>query len=165
MLEHYFKYPGVLRRLRRGGLGNDLDRIAAYLFDNSYQQASAKVYLSRSGRFSDFVLGSDPGRQISQSVIDSFVAEHTTKASRVGARTAVALTRRIVPERFERRPEVHDPHALLLGSYSDYLREVRGLEAKTREGQLLAARRMLGWWDGGMVGWWDGGMVGSSSRR
>jgi integrase/recombinase XerD len=147
MLEHYFKYPGVLRRLRGGGLGNDLDRIAAYLFDNSYQRASAKVYLSRLGRFSKFVLRSDPGRPISQSLIDSFVAEHTTKASRIGARTAVALTRRIVPERFELRPEVHDPHAILLGSYSDYLHEVRGLEAKTREGQLLAARRMLGWWD------------------
>lgn len=90
MLEHYFKYPRVLRRLKRGGLGNDLDRIAAYLFDNGYQQASAKVYLSRLGRFSKFVFGSNQGRPISQSVIDSFVTEHTTEASRFAARTAVA---------------------------------------------------------------------------
>jgi integrase/recombinase XerD len=147
MLEHYFKYPRVLRRLRGGGLGDELDRIAAYLFDNGYRRASAKIYLSRLARFSGFVSRAARGRPIPQSVIDSFVALRPTEASRVAAQTAVALARRIVPQRFEPRCEEPDPHALLLESYSDYLREVRGLEAKTREGQLLVARRMLGWWD------------------
>lgn len=147
MLEHYFKYPRVLRRLRGGGLGDELDRIAAYLFDNGYRRASAKIYLSRLGRFSGFVSRAARGRPISQSVIDTFVAECTTEAARTAARTAVALARRIVPERFESRCDVHDPHASLLESYSDYLREVSGLEARTREGQRLVARRMLGWWD------------------
>jgi hypothetical protein len=32
MLELHYKYPGVLRRLRGGGLGGELDRIGAYLF-------------------------------------------------------------------------------------------------------------------------------------
>jgi integrase/recombinase XerD len=29
MLELYYKYPQVLRRLRSGGLGDEMDRIAA----------------------------------------------------------------------------------------------------------------------------------------
>lgn len=147
MLEHYFKYPRVLRRLRGGGLGDELDRIATYLFENGYRRASAKIYLSRLGRFSGFVSRAARGKSITQAVIDSFVDERRTEAARIAARTAIGLARRIVPERFEpRRPEP-DPHQSLLTSYSDYLLEVRGLEAKTREGQMLVARRLLAWWD------------------
>lgn len=147
MLDHYFKYSKVLRRLRAGGIGGDLDRIAAYLFDNGYQRESAKVYLGRLGRFSGFVSGIARGKRISQSVIDTFVAEHTTEVSRVAVRTAIALARRVAPERFESRCKNRDPHALLLESYSEYLRDVRGLEARTRDGQLLVASRVLAWWD------------------
>jgi len=147
MLDHYFKYPKVLRRLRAGGIGEDLDCIAAYLFDNGYQHAAAKTYLGRLGRFSEFVSGMARGRRICQSVIDTFVAERTTEVSRVATRTAIALARRIVPERFAPRGEAHNPHAPLLESYSDYTRNVRGLEARTREGQLLVAGRVLVWWD------------------
>jgi integrase/recombinase XerD len=116
MLERYFKYPRVLRRLRGGGLGDELDRIAAYLFDNGYRRASAKIYLSRLGRFSGFVSRAARGRPIPQSVIDSFVAERPTEVSRVAGQTAVALARRIVPQRFEPRWEEPDPHTLLLAS-------------------------------------------------
>jgi hypothetical protein len=31
MLELYYRYPRVLRRLRTGVLGDEMDRIAAYL--------------------------------------------------------------------------------------------------------------------------------------
>ena len=37
MLELYYKYPGVLRRLRDGGLGGEMDRIAAYLWEKRLQ--------------------------------------------------------------------------------------------------------------------------------
>ena len=47
MLELYYKYPRVLRRLRSGGLGGEMDRIAAYLFKHGYKRGSAKVYLRR----------------------------------------------------------------------------------------------------------------------
>ena len=40
---------------------------------------------------------------------------------------------------------VDDPGAPLLASFSDYLRRVRGLEPKSREGVLLGARRFLDW--------------------
>lgn len=147
MLEHYFRYPRVLCRLRGGGLGGELDHISAYLFENGYRRASAKVYLSRLGRFSGHVSWEAREKPITQAVIDSFVGEHRTEAARVSARTAIGLARRIVPERFQLRGPVVEPHQTLLARYSDYLLEVCGLEAKTREGQMLVARRLLAWWD------------------
>ena len=33
MLDFYFTYPKVLRRLRDGVLGNEMDRIAAHFFE------------------------------------------------------------------------------------------------------------------------------------
>ena len=44
MLEFYFKYRGVLRRLRDGALGNEMDRIAAHFSDLGYFQHSFAVY-------------------------------------------------------------------------------------------------------------------------
>jgi integrase/recombinase XerD len=147
MLEHYFRYPKVLRRLRGGGLGDELDGIAAYLFANGYRRGSAKIYLGRLARFSHFVTSAARGRPITQAEIDSFVGQHTTEPSRITARTAIALARRVAPERFEAPPPAPDPHARLLAAYGDYLQSVRGLAEKTREGQILVARRLLGWWD------------------
>jgi integrase/recombinase XerD len=47
MLDQYFKYPGVLRRLRNGALGGEMDRIAAHLSAIGYKRASAKIYISQ----------------------------------------------------------------------------------------------------------------------
>jgi hypothetical protein len=44
MLELYFKYPRVLRRLRDGELGDEMDRIAGYLSEAGYKRESAKIY-------------------------------------------------------------------------------------------------------------------------
>ena len=88
MLERYFKYPRVLHRLRGGGLGDELDCIATYLFENGYQRTSAKIYLGRLGRFGGVVSRAKP---ITQALIDGFVAGCPTKTSRVAARTAIAL--------------------------------------------------------------------------
>ena len=54
MLELFFKYPKVVSRLRGGGLGGEMDRIAAYLAEFDYKRASAKIYLGRLGRFQRF---------------------------------------------------------------------------------------------------------------
>ena len=148
MLEHYFRYPRVLRRLRGGGLGDELDRIAAYLFENGYRRAVGEDLSQRLGRFSGFVSRAARGK-LDQPGGDRRLCRGAcqTEASRIAARTAIALARRIVPQRFEVRRREPDPHEPLLTSYSDYLREVRGLEVKTREGQVLLARRLLAWWD------------------
>jgi integrase/recombinase XerD len=147
MLEHYFKYPKVLRRLRGGDLGNELDRIAAYLFDNGYQRGSAKIYLSRLARFSGFLSRTAREKPITQAVIDDFLGGYETDVSRISARTAIALARRVVSDRFDPPRLAAEPHAPLLTTYGDYLHDVRGLAEKTREGQLLVARRALAWWD------------------
>jgi integrase/recombinase XerD len=147
MLELYYRYPGVLRRLRGGGLGGELDRIAAHLFEHGYKRGSARVYLSRLGRFSDHVSRAAPATLIDQVVIDGFVAEYPTETPRISARTAIELARRVVPERFSIPSAEPDPHGPLLDTYLDHLRRVRGLEPKTCEGLLLAARRVLAWHD------------------
>ncbi|MGY4230337.1 hypothetical protein ACVMIH_007698 [Bradyrhizobium sp. USDA 4503] len=40
MLEFYFSYRGVLKRLRDGALGAEMDRIAGHFFSLGYKQAS-----------------------------------------------------------------------------------------------------------------------------
>jgi len=147
MLELYYRYPRVLRRLRTGVLGDEMDRIAAYLFDNGYTRGSAKIYLSRLGRFSGHLPGITPATLIDQAAIDEFVAEYPTETPRICARTALELARRVAPERFSIPSAEPDPHGPLLETYLDHLRRVRGLELKTCEGLLLTARRILAWCD------------------
>ena len=77
MLELLYRYPRVLRRLRSGGLGDEIDRIAAYLFKHGYKRGSAKVYLSRLGKFSDHVSRVTPATLIDQVAIDGFSQEFT----------------------------------------------------------------------------------------
>jgi site-specific recombinase XerD len=144
MLELYYKYPRVLRRLRDGGLGEEMDRIAAYLFEHGYKRGSAKVYLSRLGRFSGHVTRV---ALIDAVVIDRFVNEYPTETPRISARTAIELARRVAPERFTIPSADPDPRGPLLDAYLNHLRRVRGLEPKTCEGLLLAARRVLAWHD------------------
>jgi site-specific recombinase XerD len=147
MLELYFKYPRVLRRLRDGELGGEMDRIAGYLWENSYKRGSAKVYLRRLGRFSDHLSHVACNTPIGQAVVDAFVDAYPTKAPRQAARTAIELARRVVPERFIIPCVEPDPHQPFLDAYLNHLRQVRGIAPKTCEELLLAARRILGWYD------------------
>ena len=147
MLDVYYKYPRVLRRLRSGGLGDEMDRVAAYLLENGYQRGSAKVYLGRLAKFSGYVSRVTRATPIDQVLIDEFVSAYPTIASRISARTAIELMRRIVPERFSVACAKPDPHGPLLEAYLNHLRCVRGLESKTCEGLLLVARRILIWYE------------------
>ena len=80
-----------------------MDRIAAYLAEFDYKRASAKV--SQSARdFSDFVSRAHRTMPIDQAVIDRFVSDYPTEASRIAARTVIELARRVVPERFSSPP-------------------------------------------------------------
>ncbi|MER8912109.1 site-specific integrase [Mesorhizobium sp. M0854] len=147
MLEFYFSYRGVLKRLRSGALGGEMDRIAKHFFTLGYKRASAKIYLSRIARFSQFAGPRSGPMPIRQDVIDSYLCTFTTDTPRIGAGSALGHARRVAPERFiVSVPSVEDdPVAPLLASFSDYLRRVRGLEPKTREGVLLGGRRFLDW--------------------
>ncbi len=150
MLDRYFKYSGVLRRLRSGALGNEMDRIAAHLFDIGYKPASAKRYLSNLGRFSEFVRRAVGTAMIDQAIIDRYMLSVPAAAPRITAGTAIEHARRVAPERFSTSSchATPDPDAPLLADYLDHLRRVRGLEPKTCEGLLTCARRILKWTHG-----------------
>ena len=84
---------------------------------------------------------------IGQDVVDSYLRRFSTDSPRIGAVSALGHARRVAPGRFIASVPsvVDDPGAPLLASFSDYLRRVRGLEPKSREGVLLGARRFLDW--------------------
>ncbi|MQW35431.1 site-specific integrase [Sinorhizobium meliloti] len=147
MLEFYFSYGGVLKRLRSGALGGEMDRLAEHFFRLGYKRASAKIYLSRIARFSRFAGTRCGPMPIHQDVVDSYLRTFPTDTPRIGAMSALGHARRVAPERFiiSVPSEEDDPDAPVLASFSDYLRRVRGLEPKSREGVLLGGRRFLDW--------------------
>lgn len=87
MLELYFKYPRVLRRLRSGALGGEMDRIAAHFAETGYMRASAKIYIAQIGRFSAFAARNAQLPAIDQTTIDRFLHSLRTVAARIAART------------------------------------------------------------------------------
>jgi hypothetical protein len=119
MLDLYFKYRGVLRRLRGGALGEEMDRIAAHFSEIGYKPASAKLYISRLARFSDFVNRNSRTAKIDQTIIDRFVQSLPTASPRIAARTAIEHARRVprrrratCPRRRCRRPQAAPRNSL-----------------------------------------------------
>lgn len=74
------------------------------------------------------------------------ILEMVLLPSRTAAQTVIELARKVAPGCFSIPRAALDPHQTLLEAYRDYLRGVRGLEPKTCEGLLLAARRVLTWY-------------------
>lgn len=146
MLELYFKYPKVLRCLRSGARGEEMDRVAAHFFELGYKRGSAKIYISRLARFSAFAAHHAGAATIDQDLIDRFVQSLPTATPRIAARTVITCARRLAPHRFSKPDRQPDPDGSLLAAYLDHPRQVRGLEPKTCEGLLLAARRLLAWY-------------------
>jgi site-specific recombinase XerD len=147
MLEFYFSYRGVLKRLRSGALGAEMDRIAADLHSRGYKPASAKLYLSRITRFSHFAAERCGSKPISATIVDRYLRALGAGSPRIAAVTAIQHARRVAPNRFVPVPAsvVDDPDATLLNSFSEHLSKVRGLEPKSRDGALLGTRRFLQW--------------------
>ena len=58
---------------------------------------------------------------IDQAVMDEFVDDCPTEASRIAARTVIELARKVVPERFSSLPVEAGPHAPLIAAYLDHL--------------------------------------------
>ena len=148
MLELYFRYPKVLRRLRSGTFGEEMDRIAAHFFELGYKRGSARGYINHLARFSAFAARDVAGATITQDVIDRFMESLATAAPRIATRTAIAHARRLAPCCFSAPPcrTASDPDQVLLAQYLDHLHRVRGVAPKTCEGLLTAARRILAWY-------------------
>ena len=90
MLEFYFSYRGVLKRLRSGALGAEMDRIAGDLHSQGYKPASAKLYLSRIARFSHYAAARCGSEPISAAIVDRYLRAFNTDAPRISAVTAAS---------------------------------------------------------------------------
>ncbi|MEJ8800316.1 hypothetical protein WKR88_28970 [Trinickia caryophylli] len=150
MLEFYYQYPRVLNRLRAGTLGGEMDRIAARLSETGYKPASAKVYLARIAQFDRFLsqVGCKDPRSINSDLVERFLDRCIDRRQRLSSRTAIRHLLQVVSGSSIRRhaePQCLDSE--VLREYGRYLQDVRGLRIKTREGLMLAARRILKWYD------------------
>ena len=95
-----FFVSGVLKRLRGGALGAEMDRIASYFSSLGYKRASAKIYLSRIARFGRFAAEHCRSGPISEGIVDGYLGTFTTDPARIGAVSALQHARRVAPERF-----------------------------------------------------------------
>jgi integrase/recombinase XerD len=149
MLDIYYQYRRVIVRFRSGALGNEIDSIAARLYELGYKYDSAKIFLSRIARFSKYAArrGCTKSKPIEAHVVDQFLRTRVTPGARWTAQSAIAHAKRSFPERFapRRSRPLPDPHGPLLAAYLQHLLDVRGLHPKTCEGRILGARRMLVW--------------------
>jgi len=152
MLESFFKYRGVLDRLRRGPLQHEIDDIADGLVRTGYSRQTAKRYLSLMGSFSRYAVqvGCAGPECIDSALVDRFLVEMCSSAGmRSVARTAMChvlqhLERRYPPDAAS--PQTAEPDAALVEAFEAHLRDVRGLQRRSCEAPVRVARRMLQWY-------------------
>lgn len=152
MLESFFKYPKVLGRLRQGPLVDDIDWVAGELARKRYARLSSVRYLSLIATFSRYAEAHgfiDP-KKIDCVLAERFLAQLTVSPSlRRQARTALGHLFRHLQLRYpsaDNSTTTPDSDAQLLSQFDTYLDEVRGLQARTREGTLHHARQILRWY-------------------
>jgi site-specific recombinase XerD len=151
MLNYYFKYPGVLRRMRRGPLGDKIDAIATVLLRAGYTRLSARRYLSLLASFSRYAqrCGCSGVEAVDHALVERFARRRVWSSSTASvARSALGFALRhlgvqprSVPMSASARRD-----AVLLASFDGYLRDIRGLEVKSREELFRAAARTMAWY-------------------
>ena len=156
MLQHFFKYPGVLRRMRQGPLATEIDAIADALDRAGYARLSARRYLSLIATFSRYAMraGCDQVDAVDGAIVERFLRQRTLSgATRSVARTALGHVLRHMAVKYPRlavspvrpsRAERRD--AAFVAGFDSYLRDLRGLTPKSREEILRAAWRTLAWY-------------------
>jgi integrase/recombinase XerD len=151
MLDHYFNYPGVLRRMRVGPLKAEIDRVANDLERAGYTYLSAKRYLSLIASFSHYALESGCPRvqSIKRALVERFLRRRSrSRSTAIVARSALGHVLRNLgsqPPAVRLSPSERRD-AVLLGRFDTYLHDDRGLEPKSREEILRAARRTINWY-------------------
>lgn len=149
MLESYFKYPEVLRPMRRGPLADDIDGLAEELGRLGYTRATARRYLSLMATFSRYAqrAGHACPETLDVALVARFLAQMRRSAgTRSVARSALGQAVRRVARRHPitvtpTTPD--DPDDRLLIAFGGYLRDVRGLQPRSCEGILLVTRRLF----------------------
>lgn len=150
-MNDYFKYPGVLRRMRLGPLAGKIDIVADDLKRAGYAYLSVKRYLSLIASFSRYALESGCVRAeaIDDALVERFLRRRfLSHSTATVARSALGhvlphlggQARAVCLSASERRD------AVLLAEFDTYLRDLRGLEAKSREEIIRAAQRTMDWY-------------------
>jgi site-specific recombinase XerD len=150
-LNDYFKYRGVLQRMRLGPLGGKIDIVAEDLKRAGYTYLSAKRYLSLIASFSRYALESGCVRAeaIDDALVERFLRQRLRSHST--ATVARSALGHVLPNlggqaRAVRLSASERRDAVLLAEFDAYLRDLRGLEAKSREEIIRAAQRTMGWY-------------------
>lgn len=152
MLESYFKYPEVLRRMRRGPLADDIDGLAEELGRLGYSRATTRRYLSLMATFSRYAQRMEDActETLDVALVERFLAQMPKSA---GTRTVARSALGHVVRRMARRHPItatsetpDDPDARLIRDFCGYLRNVRGLQPRSCEGIVLVTRRLLCWY-------------------
>ncbi|CAM2197995.1 protein of unknown function [Paraburkholderia kururiensis] len=101
MLELYFEYDGVITRFRGGALGNEIDRIAADLFNAGYKRGSAKLYLARIARFSAYATecGCSKSTPITPQIVTRYLQTRPTTGARWSTMTPQENSRNVLAYR------------------------------------------------------------------
>lgn len=151
MLNRYFKYPGVLRRMRLGPLRAAIDIVADDLERAGYAYLSAKRYLSLIASFSRYALksGCVRAQTIDWALVERFLGRRSlSRSTSTVGRTALGHVFRHLGRHAQavRLSASERRDAALLARFDTYLRDIRGLEAKSREELLRAARRTIIWY-------------------
>jgi hypothetical protein len=129
MLDFYFKYPGVLRRMRRGPLASDIDDLADEFARLGYTHATARRYLSLLATFSRYAerVGYLRPETIDVVLVERFLQKVRRSAcTRSVARSALGHAVRRLARRFPTTvtPAAPDnPDDLLLAAFGSYLRK------------------------------------------
>jgi len=157
LLESTFKYAAVLRRMRLGPMGTEIDTIDTEFVRLGYAQATRRRYLSLIATFSRYAAarGHQLPEQVDRDLAERFVRQIRASAgTRSLARTATGHVLRhlgrLGPGRFRRDAESPDPmrHGRkdsIIAAFEAYLRDVRGLQPRSSSEILLHARRTLRW--------------------
>ncbi|MGI9285027.1 MAG: site-specific integrase [Pseudomonadales bacterium] len=152
MLNTYFKYGAVLKRLRAGPLADAMDDIADGFTLEGYAQLSAVRYLSLLGSFNRYiqVAGCTTPEAISEELMARFLKEFPrTESTRILVKTALAHLSRYLDCTYPARiqPSINsNPDAPFLSNFDAHLRDIRGLQTSSRRELLRLARRMLNWY-------------------
>jgi site-specific recombinase XerD len=152
MLDSYFKYPQVLRRMRRGPLAGHIDGFAEEFARLGYTRATVKRYLSLVATFGQYAerVGHARPETIDSAVVKCFLLQMKMSAgTRIVAQSALNHVVQWLERLF---PAVMTPVApsapddQLLTDFYTYLREVGGLQPRSCDEAVLGARRLLRWY-------------------
>ena len=152
MLEHYFKDPTRLRKLRFGPLAGHIDDLAKELRCSGYAKGSARIILTLVGKFNYFarLMGVENAEDINETLIERFLkVELAAQGDFSNAPNAINhlkmhLQRKEVIKMPAEIPN-KDPLSVLLDRYDLHLKNVRGLAGITRKSHLKSARNFLNW--------------------